>query len=431
MKPTTLLTATVLPLALLLGACGGSDPAGDPTAGSGRTPVVEPSTSTSPSKEAQMPTTAADPAQQRELDEQLRKAAWDDDVARARRLIGRGADVNAKDETQQSAYLIATSEGYLDLLRLTLRHGAQVADLDSWNGTGLIRAAERGHALVVGELLRAGISRDHINRIGYQAIHEAVWLGEDTSSYATTVRVLAAGGVQLDKRSPSAGKTPLEMARDRDYPGLEKILRHLTTAQRPADPDAALLSAARAGDADAVAVALRAGAAIEARDQNDRTALLLAATYDHLAVADLLVAAGADPDALDDRHDTPWLVTGVTGSVAMLEALLPADPDLTIPNRFGGLSPIPASERGHVGYVRRVVRTDVDIDHVNDLGWTALLEAVILGDGGKNHQQIVRILLGAGADPTIGDRSGITPLKHAERKGYHKIAAMLRGPGSR
>ena len=135
---------------------------------------------------------------------------------------------------------------------------------------------------------------------------------------------------------------------------------------------------------------------------------------------------GADPDALDDRHDTPWLVTGVTGSVAMLEALLPAHPDLTIRNRFGGLSPIPASERGHVDYVRRVVQTDVDINHINDLGWTALLEAIILGKGGSDHQQIVRILLDAGADPRIADADGVTPLQHAQQRGYDEIADLLR-----
>ncbi len=111
-------------------------------------------------------------------------AAWANDVELARRLVEAGADVNAKDETEQSAYLVATSEGYLDLLRLTLANGALVDDKDSWNGTGLIRAAERGHGLVVGELLQAGIDRDHINRIGYQAIHEAIWLGENTPTSA-------------------------------------------------------------------------------------------------------------------------------------------------------------------------------------------------------------------------------------------------------
>ena len=91
----------------------------------------------------------------------------------------------------------------------------------------------------------------------------------------------------------------------------------------------------------------------------------------HLDVARLLVVLGADPDAQDDQQDSAWLVTGVTGSVAMLEMLLPADPDLALRNRFGGVSVIPASERGHVDYVRRVVGTGIDVNHVNDPGWTA------------------------------------------------------------
>ncbi len=416
-----------VPLALVLGACGTPSPSAEaPAPAPAPSPSAEAVETTPPVEPGEPTETSRTAAEQADLDQRLRDAAWADDVPRARRLVRQGADVNAKDDTEQSAYLVATSEGHLDLLRLTLRNGAAVDDKDSWNGTGLIRAAERGHALVVGELLRAGIDRDHVNRIGYQAIHEAVWLGADTTSYATTVRVLAAGGVTLGRRSPSAGLTPLEMARERGYDALERILTTMTTAPAPASPDAALLRAAERGDADAVALALRAGADIEARDEHDRTALLLAATHDQVAVARVLVAMGADPDALDDRHDTPWLVTGVTGSVAMLEALLPADPDLTIRNRFGGLSPIPASERGHVDYVRRVVQTDVDLDHVNDLGWTALLEAVILGDGGEAHQEVVRILLAAGADASLADRDGVTPLQHAQRRGYDALAALLR-----
>ncbi|HEY0890444.1 MAG TPA: ankyrin repeat domain-containing protein [Nocardioides sp.] len=372
------------------------------------------------------PSAAGATPTQAELDERLRRAAWDDDRAAFARLVRRGANVDAKDETRQSAYLVAASEGHLDLLRLALRHGASIDDKDSWNGTALIRAAERGHALVVGELLRAGIDRDHVNRIGYQAVHEAVWLGRDTSAYATTVRVLAAGGARLTDRSRREGLTPLEMAGRRGFDRLERTLRTVTTAQQPADADRALLRAAREGDADAVAVALRAGADIEARDARRRTALLLAVTGDHVEAARVLVAMGADPDALDDRHDTPWLVTGVTGSVAMLEVLLPARPDLTIVNRFGGVSVIPASERGHVDYVRRVVRTGIDVDHVNDLGWTALLEAVILGDGGPAHQEIVRILLDAGADPAVPDADGVTALQHAERRGHRAIVRILR-----
>ena len=190
-------------------------------------------------------------------------------------------------------------------------------------------------------------------------------------------------------------------------------------------PNAELLDAAAVGDADRVKTALQNGADIEARDDHERTALLLAATHDHIDVASVLIAHGADPNAIDDRHDTPWLVTGVTGSVAMLEVLLPANPDLTIRNRFGGVAVIPASHRGHVDYVRRVVQTAIDINHVNDPGWTALLETVILGDGSERWQQIVQILLDAGADSTIADLDGVTPLEHVRAKGYEAIVRIL------
>jgi ankyrin repeat protein len=73
-----------------------------------------------------------------------------------------------------------------------------------------------------------------------------------------------------------------------------------------------------------------------------------------------------------------------------------------------------------------LARTDIDVDHVNDLGWTALLEAVILGDGGPRHQATVTALLDGGADRSIADRDGVTPLQHAERRGQDAVAALLR-----
>ncbi|MET9412506.1 ankyrin repeat domain-containing protein [Streptomyces sp. NPDC002935] len=195
----------------------------------------------------------------------------------------------------------------------------------------------------------------------------------------------------------------------------------------PHDP--ALLDAAREGDADAVRSALAAGADPEARDDHRRTPLLLASLGDHVGAAEALVAAGADPNAQDDREDSPWLITGVTGSVAMMRALRPARPDLKVRNRFGGIALIPASERGHVDYVRALLNeTDIDVDHVNRLGWTALLEAVILGDGGRAHQEIVELLIAVGASPELPDGDGVTALEHAQRRGFTEIAGLLSAP---
>jgi uncharacterized protein len=368
--------------------------------------------------------------EQDELDRRLIAAAWDNDLGRARKLIRAGADVNAKNETEQSAYLISTSEGYLDLLELTLRHGADVDSKDSFNGTGLIRAADRGHADIVGRLVQAGIEIDHVNNLGWTALHEAIVLGDGSQRYVDTVRVLVAAGADVTLPSQRDDITPLAHAESRDYDTIATTLR-LAIRGDEQDVDRVranqqLLDAAQAGDADQVALALRDGAQLETRDAHRRTPLLLAVTNDRLDVARILVALGADADALDDRHDTPWLVTGVTGNVRMLETLLPADPDMTVLNRYGGVSVIPASERGHVDYVRRVVRTRIDVNHVNDLGWTAMLEAVILGDGSEPYQRIVRILLDAGADPSIGDKDGVTPLQHAAAGGQTAVARILR-----
>ncbi|MFI1227049.1 MULTISPECIES: ankyrin repeat domain-containing protein [unclassified Streptomyces] len=191
--------------------------------------------------------------------------------------------------------------------------------------------------------------------------------------------------------------------------------------------DHALLTAARTGDPEGVRTAIEGGAQVDVRDEELRTPLLLAVHGDHVEAARLLVAAGADPNAQDRREESPWLATGVTGSVAMLHVLLPAGPDLTLRNRFGGVCLIPASERGHAGYVREVLRvTDIDVDHVNRLGWTALLEAVILGEGGRAHQEVVELLLAAGATRDLPDGDGVTPLAHAERRGFAELAALLR-----
>ncbi|MNF10383.1 Ankyrin repeat protein [compost metagenome] len=65
------------------------------------------------------------------------------------------------------------------------------------------------------------------------------------------------------------------------------------------------------------------------------------------------------------------------------------------------------------------------MNHVNNLGWTALLEAIILSDGGPRHVEIVKLLVDAGADLNIADNDGVTPIQHAKNRGYRKISDIL------
>lgn len=432
----TLSIALSIALSLTAAGCttGAAAPATEEQPSATATPIppnatADPTTTPQSLPSKENPTVP--PLPQNELDQALRDAAWANDVPRATELIAAGADVNATDDTVQSAYLIATSEGYGELLELTLAHGADPAALDSYRGTGVIRAAERGHAAIVGRLLRAGTDPDHVNRLGWVGLHEALEFAKPdrAADYRDTVRVLVAGGADVTIPAARDRRTPLQLARSGGLDPQAELIRRAADlapdSARGQQSDRRLLEAARTGDADEAALALRQGASLEARNDRKQTPLLVAAAADHLDVARLLVDLGADPDAVDHRSDTPWLVTGVTGSVAMVDVLLPARPDLTLTNRFGGLSPIPASERGHLDYVKRMTTLDVDLDHVNDLGWTALLEAVILGDGSATYAELVGVLVDAGVDTSIADKQGRTALDHAREKGQQRIVEVL------
>ena len=190
--------------------------------------------------------------------------------------------------------------------------------------------------------------------------------------------------------------------------------------------DVRLLQAAENGELEQIQALLKSGASADATDRSGRTALTWAAWGDHVAVARDLIAAGANPDPQDEGRNNALLLTGETGSVAMLREVLKARPDLTRTNRYGGTALIPAADRGHLAYVREILRTTrINVNHVNNLGWTALLEAVILGDGGPTHTEIVRELLTHGADRTIADREGVTPVQHARQRGYREMVKLL------
>lgn len=207
------------------------------------------------------------------------------------------------------------------------------------------------------------------------------------------------------------------------------------------EPDRSLgpdvIAAAWNGDVEAVRDLIARNAWLEARDESGATPLLIATHNDEVArngsaleIATLLIEAGADVNAKDNIQDSAYLYAGARGLNEILLLALDHGADLTSTNRFGGTALIPACERGHVETVRILIEAGIDIDHVNRLGWTGLLEAIILSDGGEAHQQIVRLLIDGGADVNLADFEGVTPLQHAESRGYTIIAGMLHEAGA-
>ena len=120
--------------------------------------------------------------------------------------------------------------------------------------------------------------------------------------------------------------------------------------------------------------------------------------------------------------------------MALLEFLqltLQAGADVHSTDSYNGTGLIRAADRGHVEIIAELLKTDIKIDHINRLGWTALLEAIILGDGGERHSEVVRLLVEAGADVNLADSRGTTPLAHAQQKGHQTIVEILQRAGAR
>jgi ankyrin repeat protein len=205
----------------------------------------------------------------------------------------------------------------------------------------------------------------------------------------------------------------------------------LAMVKSPMASETDLHNASAKNDVQLIESLIKIGAPVDARDSSGRTALLFATHANAIDAASALIAAGANVNAKDNIQDSPYLYAAAEGRLEILRLTLKAGADLKSVNRYGGTGLIPAAHHGHPDIVRELLKTDIAIDHVNRLGWTALLETIILSDGGPTHTEILKLLVDAGANVSIADGDGVTPLAHAEGRGYAEMARILKAAGAR
>jgi ankyrin repeat protein len=195
---------------------------------------------------------------------------------------------------------------------------------------------------------------------------------------------------------------------------------------------AGLLAAAASGDATRLRELLLRGEKADVRDAHGRTPFHVAAHAGHHAAMRALVAGGADPNALEnDRYDAVT-IAAVAGDVPTLEVALALGNRATnVTSRYDGTALIAAAHLGHADVVRVLINAKAPLDHVNNLGWTALIESIVLGNGGARHTETLRRLVTAGANVNLPDRNGHTPLALARGRGYAAMAQILERAGAR
>ena len=193
-----------------------------------------------------------------------------------------------------------------------------------------------------------------------------------------------------------------------------------------------LHAAAARGDVAAVQRLAAARADLNARDPQGRTPLHVATFARQREVIRALAQAGAQLDALEnDRYDAVT-IAAVADDEATLRLLLSLGASAKqVTSRYDGTALIAAAHLGHDGVVRQLIAAGAPLDHVNNLHWTALIESIVLGDGGPRHQATLAALLQAGASHALTDRQGTTPLQLARQRGYAEMVRMLEAAGAR
>lgn len=328
----------------------------------------------------------------------LQAAVRAGDLAQASALLRAGADPDRRDHEGFTPLMIAAGLGQPQMAELLLTAKADVLAVEPRMGaTALHKAALAGSTDVIALLLDHGAFIDQQSPIiGNTALMDAV-----EHRHAAAVRTLLQRGAKTTLENHYR-MTALDLARRDSLTGIAALIQHADSALAEARQACALLDAVKAGDAAQVERLIAAGCDLDERapmaggDDDDYTALGLAARAGHADVLALLLAAGADPRRVNGlMRATPGHEAAYAGHAGALRSL--------------------------TAHAAQDGPTALEIDAQGAYnGYTALHDAVWHG-----HLDAARTLVDVGARLDLKSHAGLTPRQLALRLGYDDIAQLL------
>lgn len=313
-------------------------------------------------------------------------------------LLGRHADVNVKQPDGATPLAWAVYLNQMDTVERLMKAGANVNTADQYGETPLTLACATGNGAIIEKLINAGADANAARWNGETALMIAARSGS-----VDGVKLLLAHGAKVDAVESHKGQNALMWAAAAGHPDVVDLL-----IKTGADAKAAskggftpLVFAAQKGDAKSVASLLAAGADPNSTLPNHMSVLQVAALGGKNKAAEALLDKGANVDVADSSGLTPLHVSAQTGNLALVKDLLAkhANPNLQTAKISGG------GRSGGQGGFRRPAGEQ-----------TPLLLAAR-----ANHEDAMRALVAAGADPKLKAQDGTSLLMAAASSGHIEI----------
>jgi ankyrin repeat protein len=224
-------------------------------------------------------------------------------------LLGKKADVNARQPDGATALHWAAYAGDAETTAVLIRAGADVNVTNEHGVSPLAIAARHGHANILGQLIKAGADpNDKINDVNSS---ETPLMHAARSGGAEAVRLLILAGARVNARESWNGQSALHWAAAEGHGAVVETLIEggADIRQRSNAGSTPFMFAVRKGDVRSVRAFLAAGADVNEKRPDLATPLLIAIVNGHEDLVDLLLDKGADPNA--EGGTTATTVMGV------------------------------------------------------------------------------------------------------------------------